>query len=270
LPAEPKKKPHPAGGAPAESTDKKSALSPQQLAGVVIAYVAVVLAVDTLAAGRAAWPFDWTVFRWSPGRVYPAAHGLQELLGLPDVLTAWIRAPLLYRFDYFKFVWWFLAPLLFCLPKMDWGYLGVTRWKRRDLALLAGLAVAGAAVMLAIPHVETLRRVYPSLSHLDASAKWNVVSTQVIWAFSWLLGWEFLHRYVLLRRVAAAWPRFGWLLVPLSEGAYHLQKPLIEAAGMVLLSMALTQWAVKRRNALLPFIVHLCVEIALPLSQVFL
>jgi len=154
--------------------------------------------------------------------------------------------------------------------RLDWGYFGLKRWKRSDYYLLLGLAVTGVAVMLIIPHVPALRQIYPSVRGRSAQAKWGFVSAQLVWTFSWLLGWEFLHRYVLLRPAAALWPRLGWLLVPLSEGVYHLQKPLIEAGGMVLLSIVLTQWTVRRRNMLLPFLVHLVIEVALPLSLIFL
>ncbi|MCL4694164.1 MAG: CPBP family intramembrane metalloprotease, partial [Candidatus Hydrogenedentes bacterium] len=98
--------------------------------------------------------------------------------------------------------------------------------------------------------------------------KWEIIARGMLWTFSWLIGWEFLHRYFLLRPFAARWPRFGWLIVPFSEGVYHLQKAPIEAAGMVVFSLVLTAWALRRRNALLPFLAHLLVEIELVLFLV--
>ena len=51
--------------------------------------------------------------------------------------------------------------------------------------------------------------------------------------------------------------------MPVSEGVYHLQKTLLEALGMVALSVVLTYWARKRANVLLPFLVHLAIELEL-------
>jgi membrane protease YdiL (CAAX protease family) len=59
------------------------------------------------------------------------------------------------------------------------------------------------------------------------------------------------------------WPRYGWLLVPLAEGVYHLQKPWPEMLGMVAFSLIATQWTLRRDNMLLPLLVHLAIEIEL-------
>ncbi len=229
------------------------------MALIVVAYVALVLGVDTLAALRTTWPIDWTVFRWGGYHVHAAAQGL----GLPAMLTEWLRKPPAQAFDWFKFLTWFAIPFLFCIWRMDWGSLGFKRWKCIDIALLAVLVVLGMAAVLLVPLIPSLRETYHGTGRGAPSARMAVVVAGCVWVFSWLLGWEFLHRYVLLRRAVAQWPRYGWLLVPLSEGLYHLQKPGIEALGMVAVSLVLTYWAMKRQNVLLPFLFHLAVEIEL-------
>jgi membrane protease YdiL (CAAX protease family) len=83
------------------------------------------------------------------------------------------------------------------------------------------------------------------------------------WNASWLIGWEFMHRYMLLGAAQKAAPHWGWLLVPLSETLYHLQKPPIEMLGMLALSVVLTLWCMKRGNWLLGFLVHLIIEVEL-------
>ena len=201
----------------------------------VLAYAALVLAADTLAMHGVRFIFDWRIFQWS------TANGA----------------------DLFKFVAWFVVPFVLCLPWMDWGYFGVKRWRRIDYVFLAGLAVVAVLTVLTILLFPTLRATYPSAASLSAHAKWSFLAHNVTWTLSWLIGWEFLHRYFLLRPLAAQWPRFGWLLIPVYEGVYHLQKPLLEAAGMVAFSLALTYWALNRRNALLPFLAHLMVELSL-------
>lgn len=202
--------------------------------GVVLVYAAAALVIDTLAVYGKTWPIDWRVFRWH-------WHGA----------------------DLFKFTAWFVVPFVFCLPRMDWGYLGVKRWRRVDVYILAGLAGVGALGVLIIPLFPSLRATYPSMAHFAASAKLSFALRHVVWVLSWLVGWEFMHRYFLLTRLSKQWPRFGWLLIPLFEGGYHLQKPLLEAAGMVAVSLVLTSWALKRRNALLPFLAHLIIELEL-------
>ncbi|MCC6698615.1 MAG: CPBP family intramembrane metalloprotease [Candidatus Hydrogenedentes bacterium] len=202
---------------------------------LVAAYVAAVLLVDTLVAMRVRTPIDWRVFSWT-------TEG---------------------GFDLFKFVAWFVIPFLICLTTMDWGWIGVARWKRSDTMLLAAIALLGMLAILGIMFIPALRDYYPSLSHRTWPEKWDSMMRALFWVASWLVGWEFLHRYFLVRPFSARWPRFGWLIVPVSEGAYHLQKHWAEMLLMVAFSVALTWWTVRRKNALLPFLAHLIIEVEL-------
>ena len=234
-----------------------------QWTAFVLAYVALVLLIDTLAALAVPWPFDWSLLRWTPATLLSRSPEL----GLPEALLPWLSMWPLRNFDFFKFLFWFLLPFAACLARMDWQALGTARWKKWDGLILAGLAIAGLAAVFLIPFIPSLSRVYQGLG--GGSEKWAVFVLQSFWVLSWLLGWEFLHRYVLLRHAAAQWPRYGWLLVPLSEGLYHLAKPGIETLGMVVLSIILTRWALRRGNILLPFLVHLLIEIELILFLLF-
>lgn len=207
---------------------------------LALAYVAAVLAIDTLAAQNVRVPFPWSHLRWS------ASCGA----------------------DLTKFALWFVVPFLLCLRGMDWGYLGVKRWRRIDLVILGLLACVGMAAVISTLAFPSLHATYPGLGKAPAAIKWHYLMQGVAWTLSWLIGWEFLHRYFLLTRLTSAWPKYGWLLIPLSEGAYHLQKPLLEAGGMVLYSVVLTLWAMRRKNALLPFLAHLTIEIELIVFQI--
>ncbi len=169
-----------------------------------------------------------------------------------------MRGPLR-SFDLFKFFFWFVIPFVWSLRRMDWAWFSFRRWKRIDVALLAVLTLLGCCAVLVVPLVPQLRAIYPSMRGMG----WGIVVLQLVWTCSWLPGWEFIHRYFLLRPVSARWPRWGWLLVPVSETAYHLLKPWPEMLGMAALSVALTWWALRRRNVLLPFLVHLAIELAL-------
>jgi hypothetical protein len=222
--------------AKSEDTKKPSTL----LLALVAVYVMIVLLVDTLAALEVHEPIDWRMFRWTS----------------------------LNGFDWFKFLAWFVVPFTISLPRLDWEYLGFNRWQRWDWLLLIALGVLGLLAVLSILLIPGLRDYYPSLSQRTWSDKWADAGRGMLWVTSWLLGWEFLHRYFLLRPFAARWPRFGWLVVPFSEGVYHVQKHPAEMAAMVGVSMVLTLWTLRRRNAMLPFLTHLIVEVELILFLV--
>ncbi len=233
---------------------------------LVMGYVAAILAIDTLATECVEWPWDWGKwFMWSSRDV----HAALTWGGCPD----WIATPLTARgmgsFDWFKFLLWFAFPFLFALRRMDWGAIGPRRWKRIDIALPLGIAVIGVLVMMLIPYVPALHRTYPTLMARSPEMKLAFCIWQLAWLASWLPGWEFMHRYTLLRAANQRWPRYGWLLLPLFEGVYHLQKPMLEMLGMVLFSIAMTQWTLRRRNILLPFLCHLIIEAELVIYLVY-
>lgn len=221
--------------AAAPNTEANSVRPSSILIGFALVYAAVVLAIDALAAGNVRTPFHWNKFLWRSES----------------------------NFDYFKFLFWLILPLTISLPRMDWQYFTFKRWKRVDIYLLIGLASAGLLALTVIPFVPQLRAWYPSLAEASPAMKEHWVRTNALWLLSWYPGWEFLNRYFLLRPLVERWPRAGWLLVPVAEGLYHLQKHWMEAGLSLIGSIALTGWAALRRNLLLPFLVHGAVEIGL-------
>jgi hypothetical protein len=204
------------------------------MAGAILGYVALVLGVDALAYLEVAWPFEWKVFRWVWGDV-----------------------------EIFKLLFWLFIPLAFCWRNLDRGWYGIERWRAGDVILLIVIAGIGGLLLLLIPLVPELREGYTGIGELSPAVKREFVIGISVWTLTWLPGWEFLLRYVLLRAVMAQWPRFGWLLVPLAEGLYHLQKAWPETLAAVLFSAVLTYWALRRRNGLLPLTAHLLIEIEL-------
>jgi hypothetical protein len=267
----------------------------------VIIYIAVVLGIDALAAIGARWPFPWTLFNWRIANLAILAHSAGIMEASPGAI---IKSPIAY-FDCYKFLFWFLIPFLCSIPRMDWGALGICRWKKNDLFFLAAMALICMGAVLLIPLIPSLSEIYRGMSHLPPDRKARWLTGQMIWITAWLPGWEFLHRYVLLRAVCPDWRtpcnpkkervpgflegirhptrflrdrtsgqwqplRLAWLIVPLSEFLYHLYKPGIEAIGMAAFSVLLTWWALQRRNILLPFLVHLIIEIELVLFLLFL
>ena len=210
----------------------------QQIVGPLL-YVAVVLSIDALATSGTRWPIDWRMFVWMRG-----------------------------AFDIFKFTTWLVIPLLWSARDFDWGYYGWQRWTRADAALCAALVIACIVAVALIPQLPGVDAYYRPRAYRSAKAEWREWARRLVWTLSWLPGWEFLHRYVLLRRLRVISPVLAVITVALFEGVYHLQKPLLECLGMVLLSIVLSTWAVRRVNGLLPLLVHASIEAALAIFMI--
>lgn len=205
-----------------------------------LVYVGSAHAIDTFSRLHVTWLFPWRTFYWQ------LENG----------------------FEISTFILWLVIPFFLVSRRIDWHYFTFRRWQRIDYAYLAVCILVGALSVLLILLVPSLGEQY--VPHGDASVQQKIEFSQrmMVWNLSWLVGWEFMHRYALLTLVQKAWPRFGWLWVPIVEFSYHLQKPFIEAAGILLFSIIMTQWAIRRENILLPFIVHLSIELSLLLFLV--
>ena len=246
-----------------------SLLSPTPRVGVVLAagYVAVVLAIDTLAVQGKLCLFDWEMFRWSPMSLYLFIARVTG--GHPPGWLGAIAHSSFGVFDLFKFVFWFLVPLAFCVRRFDWGWVLPLRWKKVDyLVCGAGIVLCGGAV-LAIPFIPALHAFYGGGRHSGIPHPASFFLGKMIWTFSWLVGWEFMHRYFLVRACERWWPYWGWLLVPLSETLYHLQKPVPEMIAMGCFSLVATGWTVWRKNMLQASLAHAAVEISLWIFVLF-
>ena len=212
----------------------------------VLAYVAAVLVVDSLIARDVSVPFDWSKLRWREGAA-----------------------------DMFKFTAWFAVPLLFAAARIDIDYFTFRRWRRVDWILLFAVVAGGALVMLLLPLLPGVSDYYAGWGTLAWARRIELAENQLIWTLSWLLGWEFMHRYWLPKTFLDAFPSRGWrvalLVIPLYEALYHViqQKPALECLGMGALSLVLTWWTLRRRNSLLPFLGHLAIEVELLVYQLF-
>lgn len=233
---------------------------------LIVLYVAAVLTVDGLASMRINTLIDWSVFNWGPDTV----HAVVRTLRLPEALFSWLYTGPMQSFDWFKFIFWLIVPVIVSWRTLVWSAFSVRRWKKLDVVILGMIAFAGLFAMAAIVIVPELQATYPGVGSWPADQQRLFVLAQLAWMISWLPGWEFMHRYFLLDRVTLTWPFFGWLLLPIFEGAYHLQKPGIEAVAMVFFSVLLTRWAMKRANVLLPFCAHLIIEVELVLAMLLI
>ncbi len=230
---------------------------------VVLAYVASVLVYDAMAANNANQTINWAVFEWRLSDL----QGIFQYV-LPAFPSGWLGAAVFREFDLFKLVMWLLIPLLWSLWGMEWGMFSTRRVQTKDWYILAGMAFIGLVAVIATQFIPSLYELYGSHAFPNGG-RFSFLVMKLLWVVSWLPAWEFLHRYFLLRRFSTDFPRFGWLVVPLSEGLYHLQKPLLETGGMVVFSLAMTWYVLRRRNLVVPFLAHLFIEVALIFVMLF-
>jgi membrane protease YdiL (CAAX protease family) len=202
---------------------------------------------------------NWAVFQWRPADL----QVLLESLQCPHFLVGWMSGSLFALVDLFKLLFWLAIPVAICLWRMDWDYFTTRRVKRSDWWLLGGMCVLAVMAIISVKFIPALAQLYGTSGQTTFSGQLAFLIRRALWVLSWLLGWEFMHRYFLLRRVSIDFPRFGWLLVPLAEGSYHLFKPWPETLAMVAFSVVMTQYALRRKNLVIPFLAHLAVELFL-------
>lgn len=221
---------------------------------LIAGYVCLVLLVDFLAACQVTRPWDWSRFSWSLADLlvrFPLLSKKVSFLALAD------------HFDLFKFIFWLLLPFLFSYSTLDKSWLLPRKFQKEEWYFIGFLLLAGMIALTALLWAPSLKGYYGQREPTGAAIKLQRTWRFFIWESSWLPGWEFLCRYVFLRALLEFKPRYLWLLLPLMEGLYHLQKPFIEALGMTVFSLFLTTWTVKRKNLFLPFCAHLFVELLL-------
>ncbi len=235
------------------------------VAALLILYVVVVLGVDTLAAKNVTWIIAWGEwFRWTPATLAGLLGGV-----LPRSLVELLLSPRVNQIDLFKLIMWFIVPVLLSWRWMDWGAWAWGRWRAMDWGLLLLAAVGGTVAVFLIPYIPGVRELYQSAPNLTVEQKLVIFFSYNLWCLSWLPGWEFLHRYVLLAALGKFFPRggWGWLVVPLliatSEAAYHLVKPWPEMLAMFGFGFVASVWSYQRSNWLLPLLAHWLIELAL-------
>ena len=217
---------------------------------VVLTYVTLILGLDYLGLRQDIRPeFGW--LNWPTTVRY-----LFTMAPIPGILQPFIKS-----FDLYKFLFWFVIPVLWCWRGMDWKAWSKERWNKLEKRLLRLAIIVIPLSMFAIPYLPGIGQYY--VSRGGFAENWDLALLQMLWTLAWLPGWEFMHRYLLLGAVHKKWPGNGWMLVPCFEFVYHLQKPPVEAGLMFVFGFLLTWYAVKRENFRFPFLIHLIVELSL-------
>lgn len=172
--------------------------------------------------------------------------------------------------DFFKLLFWLVVPLIFSIKHFDKNFYSFKNIKRADILYLSLVIVVGICSMLLIPYIDVLRDYYVMESSLSSSENFSYISYQICWIFSWLIGWEFIHRYFLIKSIKESKIYLALWILPIIEGLYHLNKPWPEILAVLLFSWVLTRWTLKRSNALLPLLAHFIIEIELIIFQLYL
>jgi membrane protease YdiL (CAAX protease family) len=224
-------------------------------------YVIIILSIDCLATTHSSFlGIEWRIFSWHFPMLFESAIYPLSLFS---------------SFDFFKFIFWFIFPLIFTffsLPKGNklsqlkpWINF---RLQKKEALFLGFLFLLGLFTVLSIYWIPELRDYYPSQNHLRSSEKFVFFQKYLLWTFSWLLGWEFLFRYYLISQVINQKKNiqyFFLLFIPCIESLYHVfqNKSSIESLGVFAFSLIATTWCIQKRTLTLPFLAHLFIELSL-------
>ncbi len=204
---------------------------------VVLSYIVVVLGLD-VARSRG----------WLPSDVRGALRQLHLVIDPSG-------------FDWYKFVTWLVVPVLVTWLRAERVTYSFTA-TRCEWLLLGAVTVGSCAAMSVVASTSELSSVYLSPAPGDWNQRWSHASRQLLWTLSWLPGYEFMLRRVLLQR-ASMLGLGSVVLVAVLEFVYHLQKPLLEAYAALLFSVGLSVWTRRRPTSALPLLAHLSVELVL-------
>ena len=127
--------------------------------------------------------------------------------------------------------------------------------------ILGGILFLSFLAMFIIPHIDSLNNYYKAQSNISFDDKIIFAKRLMIWNFSWLIGYEFLFRFVLLKQYLKHDKYY--YVITLLEVLYHFNKPYPEMFGVFFLSIFLTYWVRLRRNFLIALLGHFFVECSL-------
>jgi membrane protease YdiL (CAAX protease family) len=179
-------------------------------------------------------------------------------MGGPLSFLAWQHSS---GFEIFPFVFWLILPVIIWRKMLDKSYFSFKGIKKIDWMILFGVLALSFIVMFIIPHIESLKDYYMPPENFGTAKKIAFAKKIMIWNFSWLIGYEFLFRYVFFKKCLEQDKYY--YLITLFEVLYHFNKPYPEMVGVFFLSIFLTYWTRLRRNFLIPLVAHFLIELSL-------
>jgi hypothetical protein len=172
-------------------------------------------------------------------------------------LDSYLSGPTIYGADLYKLVAWLLIPLGITIRNIDWSFFTIKPWRRSDYRLLIVAFLLQGVIVRSI-------FLFPGIDSNLPRVRGANIGMLISWELSWLLGWEFLLRYVLLRELDKIGRRWPLVVIPLLEVLYHLSwTTAVMPVGVGIYSIILTAWARSRQNCLLPFLTHVSLELEL-------
>lgn len=189
---------------------------------------------------------------------------------LSVVLSARVYPPLLGGwFDLFRFVLWLVVPAVIArfVVRASGASLGLGRGRltmRDGGRLLLALALVTVLLAAGMGH-PSVRGWYASTGQALArgGAPWFL--RHLGYTLSWMLGWEFLLRGLVLNHAFPRRPALAAAVVVLLDVAAHVHKTPLEC-GALLLFAPLQIHLFRRWDSLaVPVLLHLWVECAYPL-----
>ncbi|HOV34068.1 MAG TPA: hypothetical protein PLX23_11985 [Candidatus Hydrogenedens sp.] len=232
-------------------TNKISISTP--LAISIIIYTISVLIIDLLATFNIHFIFNWGIFN------IDLSYILNKIPAFRNSLFSF----LFIDFDLRKFFLWLIIPIIIFNKAVDFYWFSFKSWKKNDYFILLGVSILCVASLVFVILSPTLSSYYLGFKTLPFNQKVIIFFQQIFWIISWLLGWEFLNRHLLLRACLRLNKKYAWIFVPIVETVYHIHKAFLEMIGMSMFSIFACLWTIRKENNLLAFLCHLLIELGL-------
>ncbi len=224
-----------------------------KLAIPIIIYTIAVLIIDLLTTFNIHFIFNWGILN------IDLSHVLNKIPLFKNSLFSF----LFINFDLIKFFLWLIIPIVVFNRAVDFYWFSFKSWKKNDYLILLMLSILCVASLAFVVLFPTLSSYYHGFKTLPSNQKVIIFFQQIFWIISWLLGWEFLNRHLLLRACLRLNKKYAWILVPIVETAYHIPKPFLEMLGMAIFSIFACVWTIRKENNLMAFLCHLFIELGL-------
>lgn len=200
---------------------------------------------------------------WAPFAVlsWAALSVLLSAFCYPSRLGGW--------FDAFRFTLWLVLPAAIarwaCGATRESLGLVAGRPKRGQILAFGAFLLLATVLLLWAMRQPSLQSYYGSTAQAMKRMGWSWFLPHLGYTLSWMLGWEFMLRGLVLNHGAPGHPRRAVAWVLLLDLAAHVHKSPLECGGILLLA-PIQIWLVRRTGSLLwPILLHLWVECAYPL-----
>ncbi|MGC9053555.1 MAG: hypothetical protein ACP5KS_06685, partial [Candidatus Hydrogenedens sp.] len=219
----------------------------------IIIYSISVLFIDLLITFDTTFIFSWGVLNFS----------LSDVLLKFPILKHSTYITIFDGFDLYKFIFWLILPFILFNRFIDFKWFSLKYWQKQDYLLFLFFCFLCLLSLIFVILSPTLRMFYPGAGVIPLSQKIQFFLQRFFWVISWLPGWEFLNRHLLLRACRQLSKGSGWFFVTITETIYHIFKPMLEILGMFIFSVVACIWSQKKENNLMAFFCHFIIEIGL-------